>query len=754
MRRTALCLILFGGLAFVARAEGVAALPGVPETKPSLSPFPFPDRLTAYIWRNWTVVPKARLAAVVGASPEDLTAVAREMGLPPDPVVLPEWRTKGWITVLRRNWHLLPYDQLLELLRLTSEEMRFELMENDFLWVKLGLLKPKCEPLRFDARRMSATRAARLDLATILHEEGLDPSAAEEPRFSFIRDISTPLPSAPVAESDSPFDFRLIFSYFADYGDPLGDPEVGSYPEGLLQRLAAQGVNAVWLHTVLRTLVKDVRYPEFGAESERRLLNLQGLVDRAARYGIKVYLYMNEPRGLDPSFFRKLGRQTLAGATQGGLQTMCTLNPETQRWLSDSLEKVFRTVQGLGGIFTISASENLTNCAYNPGVKDSCPVCRSHSRAEIIATVNRAMVMGMAKGDPKAEALIWNWQWPVEAESEIVAALPKTNVRLMAVSENGMEVCRGGVKAVENDYSISIVGPGKRAKAFWRLARERQFEAVAKVQVNNSWELSTFPYLPTMELSARQAVNLANEGLHGVMLSWSLGCYPAANLCLYRDLRKGETTVDPLLDRTAVRLYGSNCVSRVRAAWRAFARGFEQYPFALGALYHGPQQWGPAAPIYPKPTGYTATMVGLPYDDLESWRAQYPADVYARLMGAVADGFAEGCRLMEGVADPKELALFRAEGMHFETCRDLTLYVMARAKGATSAMRTAVQRERTRAKAYWPLVRGDSRIGYESSNHYFYIPNDVLEKVLACRLILRDLDARPGDEPDGTRLRK
>ena len=42
-------------------------------------------------------------------------------------------------------------------------------------------------------------------------------------------------------ESDvmSPFDFRLIFSYFADYGDPLADPDVGSFPDGLLQKLAA-----------------------------------------------------------------------------------------------------------------------------------------------------------------------------------------------------------------------------------------------------------------------------------------------------------------------------------------------------------------------------------------------------------------------------------------------------------------------------------------------------------------------------------
>ena len=42
-------------------------------------------------------------------------------------------------------------------------------------------------------------------------------------------------------ETESPeerFDLRLIFSYFAAYGDPLTDPDLSSYPEGLLQRLS------------------------------------------------------------------------------------------------------------------------------------------------------------------------------------------------------------------------------------------------------------------------------------------------------------------------------------------------------------------------------------------------------------------------------------------------------------------------------------------------------------------------------------
>ena len=717
-------------------AEPNLRLPGEDGTTPALSPSPFPDRMSAYVWRNWGLVGTKRLADVVGATPEDLTAVAVQMGLAPDPVVLPEWRRRGYITLVRRNWHLLPYGQLLELLDMTREQFRFSLMEDDFLWVKLGGLKPNCEALRWSAGMREGGKGKRERIAAILKEEGLDPRAPEEPRFQFVKDISAVDPDFKLPGKDeSPYDFRLIFSYFADYCDPLGDPEIGSFPEGLLQKLALQGVNAVWLHTVLRTLVKDPRYPEFGDGCENRLANLQKLVDRCRKYGIRVFLYMNEPRGLNPDFFKVPGREGLGGATDGILQAMCTLNPETQRWLSDSLEKVFSTVHGLGGIFTISASENLTNCATRPGFKETCPVCRTHPRGEMIAVANSAMIRGMRKADPNAEALVWNWSWPKDEEADIVARLPKAGCRLMAVSENAMPICRGGVREEECDYSISIVGPGENALRFWGYAKAQGIPAVAKVQAANSWELSPFPYVPAMDLVAEHASRIANAGVNGVMLSWSLGCCPSPNLGVYRELRKGERDREGVLSRLAAMLYGDKA-AQARKAWTAFSNGFANYPFSCQTIYRGPHHWGPANPLYRTKTGYRATMVGMPYDDLDCWRASYPRTTYVELIGKVADGFAEGCRLMEGVADRRELDMFRAEQMHFASCRDQALFVMARDAGNAVEMRKYARAELERAKSYWSIVRADSRIGYESSNHYFFVPRDVLEKVLSCRVVL------------------
>ncbi|MBQ6914276.1 MAG: hypothetical protein IJQ65_01035, partial [Kiritimatiellae bacterium] len=95
-------------------AADAVRLPGEDDARAAISCSPFPDALSAFVWRNWGLVDTSLLAETVGATADDLRDVAQEMGLPRDPVVLPEWKTKGYITVIRRNWHLLPYDQLLK----------------------------------------------------------------------------------------------------------------------------------------------------------------------------------------------------------------------------------------------------------------------------------------------------------------------------------------------------------------------------------------------------------------------------------------------------------------------------------------------------------------------------------------------------------------------------------------------------------------------------------------------------------------
>ena len=72
---------------------------------PSPLPCPhFPNRLCAFVWRNWQLVPLDRMAAVVGASTADIRSLGDAMGLGRPPRITVEQQRRSYITVIKRNW--------------------------------------------------------------------------------------------------------------------------------------------------------------------------------------------------------------------------------------------------------------------------------------------------------------------------------------------------------------------------------------------------------------------------------------------------------------------------------------------------------------------------------------------------------------------------------------------------------------------------------------------------------------------------
>jgi len=728
----------------------------------------FPDRVHEFVWRNWNLVAPAKMAKVLGASEKNILEMAASMGLPPAAGIPPEIKTRGYITIIRRNWHLLPYEQLLQLIEMTPEQLDFALREDDFLWIKLGMVKPKCEPLHYvapnDAARQRAAEIKKLvevDFGDEIHQSA-------EPRFQFVHELSKPVAGLPTsaakkAASDSKNEsLRYIYSYFAVYGDPLSDPTLDPFPDGLLQRLSNQGVNGVWLHVVLRDLAPGGKaFPEFGVGCEKRLATLRALVARAKKYGVGIYLYMNEPRMMPLDFFKVEGRTDMAGVQEGNFRAMCTSHPAVRQWMGDALTYVFQQVPDLGGVFTITASENLTNCASH-GQWKSCPRCKNRTDAEILADVNTIIEQGVHRGNPKAKVLVWDWGWRGNADaSDIIAKLPKS-VWFMSVSEWDLPLDRGGIKTAVAEYSLSAVGPGPRALRHWKAAKQAGLKTAAKMQLNNTWEFSSVPYLPVMNLVAEHCHNLASAGVDGMMLSWSLGGYPSPNLEIAaRFLAKPVPSIDQVLDSVATERFGAEGGPVARKAWEAFSTAFRQFPYSCG-LYTNPVQMGPANPLYRVKTNYGATMVGIPYDDVTSWRGAYPVEIFAGQYEKVAKGWQAGIPLLkeavakapaERRADAEaELRFAEAAYLHFQSVVNQTRYVVARdALAQTPSTLTAEQRqallaqikaslesEITLARRLFTLTREDSRIGFEASNHYYYVPLDLAEKVINCRWLLED----------------
>lgn len=722
----------------------------------------FPNRVYALVWRNWNLVDPARIAQTIDCNIEDVNAMAASMGLPQAEPIPSDFKKQIYITVLRRNWHLLPYDQLLTLLDISPEELEFSLKEDDFLFHKFGNLKPKCSRLVYSQPDEKAlARAREIKQLVQKHFKGALTQPAE-PLFSFVQELSSmdDLPEKPTIQESAKKGLRFIYSYFGVFGDPLIDTELDPYPEGLLARLAAYGVNGIWMHVVLNQLAPGGDgFPEFGVGHNERLANLRRIVERAKKYGIQVYLYMNEPRAMPTSFFEN--RQEMAGARGGDFVAMCTSNNKVLNWVSNSLTYVFQQVPDLGGVFTITASENFTNCASH-GNQQDCPRCSKRNYADIIAEVNKAISDGVHRGNPDAKVIVWDWGWYGHGDApDIIAKLPKS-VWLMSVSEWAKPIERGGVTSKVGEYSMSAVGPGPRAERHWALAKEADIKTVAKVQFNNTWELSAVPWLPTLDLVTQHTANLAQTDIDGVMLSWTLGGYPSPNLEIAQQFaQQPNAEPDTVLNALAIRRYGDEAAPFARKAWTAFSNAFQQFPFHVRVVYGGPQQYGPANLLFAKPTGYSATMVGLPYDDVDGWRGPYPREVFVSQFDKVAEGWSVGIAFFNKVlqaSDEKKKDIAQADWriakaayLHFASVSNQGHFVMARdallANNQSGAekhslknqINTILDDEITLARELFEITRVDSRIGFEASNQYYYVSQDLMEKVINCEFVRQKL---------------
>lgn len=756
---------LFTAGLLLARYPGIAAITKKTAGKPAVALPHFPDKVHAFLWRNWNLVPLDRMAKVAGTSAAELLRLGKEIGLPAAIPVTAELQQRSYLSVIRRNWHLLPRQQLLELLEWTDEKLTFTLQEDDFFYIKLGSIKPDCDTIRYQPSD-ATTKAREAWMARVMKEEfpGGFPKP-EQPLFHFVKELSTP--PAKVAPVESGFSPRFGYAYFALFGDPLLEPEIDPYPNGYLDRMAASGMGGTWMHIVLSKLTPFPWDPALSEHWEQRLENLNKLVVRAKKHGIGIYLYLNEPRFLPLSFFEK--HPDLKGVTIGDQAALCTSHPKVQEYLVDALATITTRVPDLAGFFSITASENHTNCWSHSRGAD-CPRCGKRGPAAVIAELNGLYLKGIQQGirtyeqqsGKKAattpQLIAWDWGWANGWAEEIVPALPP-ELALMSVSEWDLPLNRGGVKNTVGEYSISAVGPGPRALRHWGIARQHGLKTIAKIQAGTTWEIGAVPYIPALENVATHAANLREAKVDGLMLGWTLGGHPSPNLEVVAAIGSNPAlSALQAMELVAKRRYGI-AGPAVVAAWRQFSTAFSEFPYNGSVVYMAPLQTGPSNLLWEKPTGYTATMVGIPYDDVRSWVSNYPVLVFSSQLNKIVDGFntalatlrkqtrsmklskaerkalADECNIAEAIAIHYSSIVHQIQ---FITLRDQLLAQPGKqeALAAVSKLEQVLREEITLAKRMCVLQGRDARLGFEATNHYFYVPVDLVEKVINCRDLL------------------
>ncbi len=453
---------------------------------------------------------------------------------------------------------------------------------------------------------------------------------------------------------------RIAFPYTALFGDILKEDDFESYyPAGVLENMARLGLSAIWLHAVLRDLVRTSIFGEIGTGLAARMRRLNWLIGQAAKHGLAVYLYLNEPRGMPAGFFSKHPEIKGAPGRPGdGLWSMCTSTEPVKRYLVEASAALFREAPGLEGVFLITVSENPTNC-YSVAQKPECPRCRARRPSAVVGEVVSLIEKGARSAKPGAHIIAWDWSWNFlepDPQREMIAALPRT-VTLMVDFERGTSIQREGVRSLVDEYSLSVIGPSARAAAHLLQARQRGMRTMAKVQVGNTWEMSLVPYIPVPGLVARKFAAMRSAGVSGVMASWTLGTYPSPNWSVAQAFYRGDAPgVDEAVARVAADLYGDRGRGEALEAWKIFSEAFAGYPFTNGLVYSSVVQWGPAHPWWPRPTGKPPRILHS-YDDLR-WTRPFGPEITARVFERMAESWerglaAPGGGIQEGARRPE-----------------------------------------------------------------------------------------------------
>ncbi len=815
----------------------------------------FPTKFQALIFRLWENVPAKRLAEVLKTDEATVAQLARDMGLG-EQKWLDQWMTRGYISILRHAWNILPYSQLCQLLDWDEDRLDFILKEDDFLDVKLaGWQRTRTDVEEVFYRPLTDAEKARTAKIKETMEKSIlpvDTSKAEEP-FDFFNNRYAPIATKKIREvtvdgswtikvncdgvSDFVEDFkdeaksvygvefasegdknieinmtandddeeyheisvedgkitvnagtpvgvmrglyflldlangagalsfdkktykrktkvktRFIYSFCGLYGDVLDKDSSISFPDELLRGYARQGINGVWIQGVFYKIAPYPFAPEKCEGWEMRLKNLDEMTRRCARYGIKVYMYINEPRNMPLDFFEK--NPHLKGTRQTDTNAcLCSSHPETHKYLKDTIQTICKAAPLLGGFLNITQSENVVLC-YSRGIGeikedehkhidvDFCPVCGKRKGSEVTAEILETMANAAAEVNENIKFFAYAWAWMPHFEDQLedlISRLPK-NIIVLQVSESGIELIRGGIDNVVRDYSLSIVGPGEAAKELWAMCRKHGLEVGAKTQINNSWECSTAPFLPVYENVTQHMRNLIDAGIEHVMLSWTLGGYISDNIKIasayfFEDTENCDNPYDVVLENA----YGEYS-GKIKEAVSHFCKGFSEYPFDLRHIYDGPSNAGSANLIYPEPTGINATMTCYPYDDLQGWcGCVYTPEILEKQYTKLCAEWEKGLEILKDVptCEFKDMATY-GYTLFKSSLNQIRYYLLRDGEPDKAKMDELVKSDKELALTAYEIMLRNSAVGYEAANHYYVTRASFMEKVVNCDYLLEN----------------
>ncbi|MCC6694154.1 MAG: hypothetical protein IT365_00860 [Candidatus Hydrogenedentes bacterium] len=432
----------------------------------------------------------------------------------------------------------------------------------------------------------------------------------------------------------SPFiDTRISRCFFGPIKRPPKNKDellddVDYYPDEYLNRLAHDGVNGLWLTIEFKDICKTSLTDVVDPERERRLDKLRRTVAKCRRYGIKVFVFCIEPRVMSPDNPLLKDHPELGSKPfRGDAFLFCPFSDAAQTYLYEAVNDIFTQVPNLGGLINISFGERWTTClsGVDENWRVACPTCSQKELGEILRASLSAMERGMHEANPDAKLISWLYvpgngtgvRQSTNPLRDIARLTPPGVICQYNFESDGTKEQLGKMRHA-GDYWLSYVGPSDVFRNIAAGAAEGGAKMGAKLQVCNSFEVSTVPYVPVPGNLYAKYREMRRLGVTSVMQCWYIGSLPsvmnraAASVLPFASEDLGE---DEFLLRLARRDWGPQHAEQVVRAWRLFAKAYDNYPLTNAFQYYGPMHDGVVWPLHLKPVHKNLSPV---------WKLEFP----------------------------------------------------------------------------------------------------------------------------------
>ena len=392
---------------------------------------------------------------------------------------------------------------------------------------------------------------------------------------------------------------------------------LGSVPKGGSYReLVFMGYNAVLSGGgSLFALSNSAAIPELAVRRVPGLLeqNRQAVAEARA-HGLKTFAFLDIRQKFPEDDAVFAAHPEIRGARTwraDGEFVLCTEHPLVQRWLTESVQGLFRADPDLSGIVLIIGGEGFYHCYMRPhGVakgRTNCARCDALDAETVVANLCNRLASAVRSVSSNAEVVVWPYSaehvWSADKTQERLIGKLKPGVALLTEIEKDEYVQKpGGVNKHLWDYSIDLIGPGLRAQAQIAACRTAGINVYLKSEPELGFEAPRLPHIPCMDRWVDRAEALASCGATG---AWVFPAFrpnygtSAAEVAKYVWWTPTPDK-DELLERFASRLVGAQAGPHVRAAWRHVSDAVELSP-VIPPYYTGPQYLGPAHPMIADP---------------------------------------------------------------------------------------------------------------------------------------------------------